>query len=86
MTKHVTRSFGRGKSILVIENVPMIVCPHCGQAGGVSTRAVKRKTGISGAKATAAIFTLGLSIFATGLRRKELKVEAGCAKCGSKWS
>ena len=63
-----------------------IVCPHCRQAGGVSTRAVKRKTGISSAKATAAIFTLGLSIFATGLRRKELKIEAGCAKCSSKWS
>lgn len=31
VTKHVTRSFGRGKGILVIECVPMIVCPHCGQ-------------------------------------------------------
>ena len=31
VTKHITRSFGRGKSILVIEDVPMIVCPHCGQ-------------------------------------------------------
>jgi len=31
VTKHVTRSFGRGKDILVIEAVPMVVCPHCGQ-------------------------------------------------------
>ncbi len=31
VTKHVTRSFGRGKGILVIEGVPMVVCPHCGQ-------------------------------------------------------
>ncbi len=31
VTKHVTRSFGRGKDILVIEDVPMVVCPHCGQ-------------------------------------------------------
>ncbi len=31
VTKRVTRSFGRGKSILVIEDVPMVVCPHCGQ-------------------------------------------------------
>ena len=30
--KRVTRSFGRGKSILVIEDVPMVVCPHCGQS------------------------------------------------------
>ncbi|MFH1715744.1 MAG: type II toxin-antitoxin system MqsA family antitoxin [Planctomycetota bacterium] len=32
VTKHVTRSFGRGKSILVIEGVPMVVCPNCGQS------------------------------------------------------
>ncbi|MHC4509036.1 MAG: YgiT-type zinc finger protein [Planctomycetota bacterium] len=32
VTKHVTRSFGRGKSILVIEDVPMVVCPKCGQS------------------------------------------------------
>ena len=32
VTKRVTRSFGRGKSILVIEDVPMVVCPHCGQS------------------------------------------------------
>lgn len=31
VTKHITRSFGSGKSILVIEGVPMVVCPHCGQ-------------------------------------------------------
>jgi YgiT-type zinc finger domain-containing protein len=32
VTKHVTRTFGRGKSILVIEDVPMVVCPKCGQS------------------------------------------------------
>ena len=31
MMKHVTRSFGKGAGILVIENVPMVVCPHCGE-------------------------------------------------------
>jgi YgiT-type zinc finger domain-containing protein len=31
VTKHVTRSFGKGLDILVIENVPMIACPHCGE-------------------------------------------------------
>jgi YgiT-type zinc finger domain-containing protein len=30
--KRVTRTFGRGKKILVIEDVPMVVCPHCGQS------------------------------------------------------
>jgi len=32
VTKRVTRSFGKGKGILVIEEVPMIVCPHCRQS------------------------------------------------------
>lgn len=32
VTKYVTRSFGRGKSILVIEDVPMVACPKCGQS------------------------------------------------------
>lgn len=27
---HVTRSYGRGDSLLVIENVPVISCPSCG--------------------------------------------------------
>jgi YgiT-type zinc finger domain-containing protein len=26
----VTRSYGNGASLLVIENVPVISCPHCG--------------------------------------------------------
>lgn len=28
--RHVTRSYGRGASLLVIENVPVISRPHCG--------------------------------------------------------
>jgi YgiT-type zinc finger domain-containing protein len=26
---HVTRSFGKNSGLLVIENVPIISCPHC---------------------------------------------------------
>ncbi len=26
----MTRSFGQGVSLLVIENIPIIACPHCG--------------------------------------------------------
>ena len=26
-----TRSYGKGNQLLVIENVPMISCPHCGE-------------------------------------------------------
>ncbi|HLL14679.1 MAG TPA: type II toxin-antitoxin system MqsA family antitoxin [Pyrinomonadaceae bacterium] len=28
--RHVTRSYGKEASLLVIENVPIISCPHCG--------------------------------------------------------
>ena len=28
--RHVTRSYGKGASLLVIENVPVISCPYCG--------------------------------------------------------
>lgn len=27
--RHVTRSYGKGAGLLVIENVPIISCPHC---------------------------------------------------------
>lgn len=30
--RHVTRSYGKGNKLLVIENVPVISCPHCGES------------------------------------------------------
>ena len=30
--KHVTRSFGKGADLLVIENIPMWSCPSCGES------------------------------------------------------
>ena len=29
-TRHITRSYGKGDNLLLIENVPVINCPHCG--------------------------------------------------------
>jgi YgiT-type zinc finger domain-containing protein len=29
---HVSRSYGAGADLLVIENVPVISCPHCGES------------------------------------------------------
>jgi len=29
--KHVTRSFGKGERVVVIDSIPMLVCPHCGE-------------------------------------------------------
>lgn len=31
-TKQMTRSYGSKKDLLIIENVPVIVCPHCGES------------------------------------------------------
>jgi YgiT-type zinc finger domain-containing protein len=30
--RRVTRSFGRGASLLVIEEIPLWTCPHCGES------------------------------------------------------
>ena len=30
--RRLTRSYGKGKRLLVIENVPVISCPHCGES------------------------------------------------------
>ena len=30
--RRVSKSYGKGKSLLVIENVPLISCPHCGES------------------------------------------------------
>ena len=29
---HVTRSYGKGSRLLVIEEIPVVVCPHCGES------------------------------------------------------
>lgn len=30
--RYVSRSYGKGEDLLVIENVPVISCPHCGES------------------------------------------------------
>jgi len=30
--RHVSKSYGQGDNLLVIENVPIISCPHCGES------------------------------------------------------
>lgn len=30
--RKVTRTYGKGKSLLVIENVPTVTCPNCGES------------------------------------------------------
>lgn len=30
--KHVSRTCGKGKDMVVIDNVPIVVCPSCGQS------------------------------------------------------
>ena len=62
-----------------------IVCPHCNKRGCVLTRSVTEKKGISGAKATGALLTGGLSVLLTGLSRKESRTEATCRHCNSSW-
>ena len=30
--RHTTRSYGRGARLLVIEKIPVVHCPHCGES------------------------------------------------------
>lgn len=30
--RRITRSYGKGKNLLVIENIPVVSCPHCGES------------------------------------------------------
>jgi YgiT-type zinc finger domain-containing protein len=30
--RHRTRSYGKGATLLVIEDVPVVDCPHCGES------------------------------------------------------
>jgi len=30
--RHVTRSYGKAENLLIIENIPVISCPHCGES------------------------------------------------------
>jgi YgiT-type zinc finger domain-containing protein len=30
--RHMTRSYGKGAELLIIESVPVVVCPHCGES------------------------------------------------------
>jgi YgiT-type zinc finger domain-containing protein len=30
--RHVTRTYGKGEDLLIIENVPVISCAHCGES------------------------------------------------------
>lgn len=64
---------------------PFIFCPHCKHRGMVMVRKVEKKRGVSGGKATAAILTAGVSLFATGLSRKEKVMEAKCGNCKMQW-
>jgi YgiT-type zinc finger domain-containing protein len=31
-TRYISRSYGKGEDLLVIENIPMISCPKCGES------------------------------------------------------
>ena len=30
--RYMTRSYGKGATLLIIEDVPVVVCPHCGES------------------------------------------------------
>lgn len=67
------------------EDDEKLVCPHCQKRGYVVSRRVQVKRGISGAKATGAVLTAGISLLGTGLARKEWTTRMRCSNCGTTW-
>lgn len=65
--------------------LPQMVCPHCQTRGTVTVTKTRTKVGISGGKATAAVFTGGASMLATGLSRKRWVNRCRCARCTMVW-
>lgn len=63
-----------------------LICPHCQTRGKVRSKPIEKKAGISGGKATAALFTGGISMLATGLSRKETLTQSRCDNCSSTWA
>jgi hypothetical protein len=62
-----------------------MICPHCQTKGSVSTERVRMKQGISGAKATGAVLTSGVSVLFPGLSRRQWVTEARCRTCKCEW-
>jgi len=70
---------------LIAQHWPM-VCPHCQVRGHVHTEQISRNAGISGAKATGALLTGGISMLATGLSQKQHVTKSHCSYCGATWT
>lgn len=62
-----------------------LVCPHCQVRGRVVSRPLRVKRGVSGGKAAGAVFTMGASMLATGLSRKQWVTRMRCGNCGAGW-
>jgi YgiT-type zinc finger domain-containing protein len=30
--RRIARAYGKGKNMLIIENIPVVSCPHCGES------------------------------------------------------
>lgn len=64
---------------------PALICPHCQAKGQVIVRRVKLKAGISGAKATSALLTGGLTLIFHGLSRTPTRTQCSCGNCHMDW-
>lgn len=82
---YLARKRGEAETTLYGPVNPAMICPHCQVRGQIRTKAVDRKKGISGGKATAAVLTGGVSMLATGLSRKENLTRARCGNCLNAW-
>jgi YgiT-type zinc finger domain-containing protein len=54
--RHIPRTYGKGKSLLVIEDVPVVSCPNCGSSY-LTAQTMKAIDQIKGDRSTKAVPT-----------------------------
>ena len=82
---HSSSQMGIISGLMGWRHRPKIICPYCQTQGDVSAKRVEQEAGVSGAKATGAILTGGLSLLFTGLSRKQKVLKHKCLNCKAEW-
>ncbi|NQT10647.1 MAG: YgiT-type zinc finger protein [Desulfobacteraceae bacterium] len=69
--RHVTRSYGKKTNLLIIENVPVISCPHCRNSYLVPERKLSKADISSGARNLSILLILKFKISPFGRNDKK---------------
>ncbi|MGH3358976.1 MAG: hypothetical protein ACRDO7_09235 [Nocardioidaceae bacterium] len=81
---YVAVQVARTRNATAGRDADKIRCPHCQVLGSVTVRLARRKTGVSGPRATGS-FAGGASMLVAGLSGKQAVRHLACLSCGMQW-